>query len=74
MTTPTGSKVRGGDGQANLDCGGFGVFLLGHCHPAVVAADLDWLAHALTPAARHISHSPTSSDAKEQSWIRTTCS
>src|SRR5271166_959090 len=33
-----GSKVRGGDGHSYLDCGGFGVFLLGHCHPAVVAA------------------------------------
>src|SRR5271167_4354721 len=34
----TGSKVRGSDGHTYLDCGGFGVFLLGHCHPAVVAA------------------------------------
>jgi putrescine aminotransferase len=33
-----GSKVRGSDGHAYLDCGGFGVFLLGHCHPAVVTA------------------------------------
>ena len=33
-----GSRVRGSDGQEYLDCGGFGVFLLGHCHPAVVAA------------------------------------
>jgi len=33
-----GSKVYGSDGQTYLDCGGFGVFLLGHCHPAVVAA------------------------------------
>ncbi len=33
-----GSKVRGSDGRTYLDCGGFGVFLLGHCHPAVVAA------------------------------------
>jgi putrescine aminotransferase len=33
-----GSKVRGSDGHAYLDCGGFGVFLLGHCHPVVVAA------------------------------------
>jgi putrescine aminotransferase len=33
-----GSKVQGSDGHAYLDCGGFGVFLLGHCHPAVVAA------------------------------------
>jgi putrescine aminotransferase len=33
-----GSKVRGSDGHTYLDCGGFGVFLLGHCHPAVVVA------------------------------------
>ena len=39
-----GSKVRGGDGHAYLDCGGFGVFLLGHCHPAVVAAVREQLA------------------------------
>ena len=34
----TGSKVLGSDGHTYLDCGGFGVFLLGHCHPAVVGA------------------------------------
>jgi putrescine aminotransferase len=34
----SGTKVYGGDGKTYLDCGGFGVFLLGHCHPAVVAA------------------------------------
>jgi putrescine aminotransferase len=33
-----GSKVQGDDGHTYLDCGGFGVFLLGHCHPVVVAA------------------------------------
>jgi putrescine aminotransferase len=33
-----GSKVFGSDGHTYLDCGGFGVFLLGHRHPAVVAA------------------------------------
>ena len=33
-----GSRVQGSDGHTYLDCGGFGVFLLGHCHPAVVAA------------------------------------
>jgi putrescine aminotransferase len=33
-----GSKVHGSDGHTYLDCGGFGVFLLGHCHPTVVAA------------------------------------
>ena len=34
----TGPQVSGSDGNAYLDCGGFGVFLLGHCHPTVVAA------------------------------------
>src|ERR1700730_15617477 len=33
-----GTKVYGGNGEASLDCGGFGVFLLGHCHPKVVSA------------------------------------
>jgi putrescine aminotransferase len=39
-----GSKVRGSDGHTYLDCGGFGVFLLGHCHPVVVAAVREQLA------------------------------
>jgi putrescine aminotransferase len=39
-----GSKVLGSDGHAYLDCGGFGVFLLGHCHPVVVAAVREQLA------------------------------
>jgi putrescine aminotransferase len=39
-----GSKVQGSDGHTYLDCGGFGVFLLGHCHPMVVAAVRDQLA------------------------------
>jgi putrescine aminotransferase len=39
-----GSKVRGSDGRTYLDCGGFGVFLLGHCHPAVVTAVREQLA------------------------------
>jgi len=33
-----GTMVHGSDGKTYLDCGGFGVFLLGHCHPIVVAA------------------------------------
>jgi len=33
-----GTKVLGSDGKTYLDCGGFGVFLLGHSHPKVVAA------------------------------------
>jgi putrescine aminotransferase len=39
-----GSKVQGSDGHAYLDCGGFGVFLLGHCHPVVVATVREQLA------------------------------
>lgn len=33
-----GTQVLGSDGKSYLDCGGFGVFLLGHCHPKVVGA------------------------------------
>lgn len=33
-----GCHVHDADGTAYLDCGGYGVFILGHCHPAVVAA------------------------------------
>ena len=33
-----GTKVYGEDGEEYLDCGGFGVFLLGHSHPVVVDA------------------------------------
>jgi putrescine aminotransferase len=33
-----GCLVYDEDGEAHLDCGGYGVFLLGHCHPDVVAA------------------------------------
>jgi len=42
--TAAGSKVQGSDGHTYLDCGGFGVFLLGHCHPAIVAAVREQLA------------------------------
>jgi putrescine aminotransferase len=34
----SGSKVHASDGRTYLDCGGYGVFLLGHSHPAVVTA------------------------------------
>ncbi|MET0325295.1 MAG: aminotransferase class III-fold pyridoxal phosphate-dependent enzyme [Ilumatobacteraceae bacterium] len=33
-----GTKIYTDDGTTYLDCGGFGVFLLGHRHPAVIAA------------------------------------
>jgi putrescine aminotransferase len=34
----SGSQVRDDQGISHLDCGGYGVFLLGHCHPRVVEA------------------------------------
>ncbi|MGI8806999.1 MAG: aspartate aminotransferase family protein [Acidimicrobiales bacterium] len=34
----SGTRVYGEEGEAYLDCGGFGVFLLGHGHPVVVDA------------------------------------
>jgi putrescine aminotransferase len=36
-----GSTVTDAQGRSYLDCGGYGVFLLGHRHPAVVAAVVD---------------------------------
>ena len=56
----SGSKVRGSDGRTYLDCGGFGVFLLGHCHPVVVAAVREQL--GVTPWPRGCSSTP--------SWLR----
>jgi putrescine aminotransferase len=37
-TRSAGTKVYDEDGATYLDCGGYGVFLLGHGHPRVVAA------------------------------------
>lgn len=34
----SGAHVLCSDGRAYLDCGGYGVFILGHCHPSVVYA------------------------------------
>ena len=34
----SGAHVLCSDGESYLDCGGYGVFILGHCHPAVVYA------------------------------------
>jgi len=34
----SGCHVESAEGDVYLNCGGYGVFLLGHCHPAVVAA------------------------------------
>ncbi len=37
-THADGAYVHGSDGRTYLDCGGFGVFLLGHSHPKVTEA------------------------------------
>jgi putrescine aminotransferase len=34
----SGPLVFAADGETYLDCGGYGVFILGHCHPKVVEA------------------------------------
>lgn len=39
--TSQGARVHSGDGSEYLDCGGYGVFILGHRHPHVVAAVID---------------------------------
>lgn len=37
----SGARVVGSGGRTYLDCGGYGVFLLGHTHPRVVEAVVD---------------------------------
>ena len=37
-TRAAGTKIYDENDQAYLDCGGYGVFILGHCHPRVVEA------------------------------------
>lgn len=39
----SGSRVRDAEGRELLQCGGYGVFILGHSHPTVVAAVADQL-------------------------------
>jgi len=68
-----GSKVRGSDGHTYLDCGGFGVFLLGHCHPVVVAAVREQLGR--NPLATRLFLNPElaqAAAARRPGW--TTCS
>jgi putrescine aminotransferase len=60
----SGTKVYGGDGKTYLDCGGFGVFLLGHCHPRVVAAVRDQLER--NPLATRLFLNPELAQAAEE--------
>src|SRR4051794_41811152 len=49
-----GTKVYADDGHTYLDCGGFGGFLLGPCHPAVVSAVRTPLEHHPPPTRRFL--------------------
>lgn len=60
----SGATVRGSDGVDYLDCGGYGVFLLGHCHPAVVAAVRAQLER--NPLATRLFLNPELAEAAEQ--------
>ena len=59
-----GTKVHAGDGHTYLDCGGFGVFLLGHCHPRVVAAVQEQVAR--NPLATRLFLNPELASAAER--------
>ena len=52
-----GSTVTDAQGHSYLDCGGYGVFLLGHRHPAVVAAVVDQVQRH--PLSTHLMLEPT---------------
>ena len=47
MVRGSGSKLWDSDGKEYLDLfAGFGAGILGHCHPALIAAELHELPHA----------------------------
>jgi putrescine aminotransferase len=52
-----GSVVTAADGARYLDCGGYGVFLHGHCHPVVVEAVVEQVRRH--PLATHALFEPT---------------
>lgn len=56
-----GPFVYDSDGTEYLDCGGYGVFLLGHRHPAVTAAVIDQIQRH--PMSTHILLEPTAATA-----------
>jgi putrescine aminotransferase len=58
-----GTRVWDADGREYLDCGGYGVFLLGHRHPAVVAAVVDQVSRH--PMATRLLLEPTQATAAE---------
>lgn len=58
-----GSQVYDAAGTAYLDCGGYGVFLLGHRHPRVTAAVIEQINRH--PMATRLLLEPTAADAAE---------
>lgn len=62
-TASSGCVVYDADGDALLDCGGYGVFLLGHRHPTVLAAVTRQL--ELHPLATKVLLEPSLADAAE---------
>lgn len=59
-----GTKVYGADGREFLDCGGYGVFLLGHRHPRVVRAVIDQI--NINPLATRLLLEPTAAVAAQE--------
>jgi putrescine aminotransferase len=63
-TSSEGTKVYGADGREFLDCGGYGVFLLGHRHPRVVRAVIDQI--GTNPLATRLLLEPTAAVAARE--------
>ena len=52
----SGCEITDENGEVYLDCGGFGVFILGHCHPEVVQ-DVQAQIHTLPMSSRSLVNS-----------------
>jgi putrescine aminotransferase len=59
-----GTRVHTADGGEYLDCGGYGVFLLGHRHPEVTAAVIEQIQHH--PLSTRILLEPTAAEAARE--------
>jgi putrescine aminotransferase len=58
-----GTRVRDTTGREYLNCGGYGVFLLGHCHPAVTEAVIEQVRRS--PLSTRLLLDPTAADAAD---------
>lgn len=58
-----GAHIWDEDGSRYLDCGGYGVFILGHCHPRVVAAVIEQI--QLNPLSSRLLLNPALAGAAE---------